>query len=88
MIKWCENWLTKIKVGVIITWTGDNDMTKASQDWVFVSFHCPEPECDEHAKTSVSNIIACGVPYCSECDCDMEATHDFVEIEWCGLFWY
>lgn len=56
-------------------------MTKASQDRVFVSFHCPEPECDEHAKTSVSNIIACGVPYCSECDCDMEATHDFVEIE-------
>ncbi len=56
-------------------------MTKVKPDKIMVCFHCPEPECDEHAKTSLSNIIACGVPYCSECDCDMEMSYDYAEVE-------
>ncbi len=55
--------------------------TKVSPEKVFVSFHCAESGCDESARVTVSFLISNGRPYCPECDCDMEKTHDYTEVE-------
>jgi len=54
---------------------------KVEHDKVFVSFHCPEADCDDSARVDINFLIECGTPVCPACDCDMEKTYSYAEVE-------